>query len=103
MEHLLTLLKTYSISGIPSVYVAHTSNKVYALSYRFKYTPWIIDSRAYDHMTNSSNIFESYSSCAGNKKVRITDGNFSPIVGKGLIKNYEEINLIYVLHVPKLP
>ncbi|RVW21087.1 Retrovirus-related Pol polyprotein from transposon RE1 [Vitis vinifera] len=34
-------------------------------------------------MTNSSNMFESYSPCPGNKKVRIADGNFSPIAGKG--------------------
>ena len=53
-------------------------------------------------MTNSSNIFESYSPCVGNKKVRIVDGNFSPIIGKALIKIYEEIDLKSVLHVPKL-
>ncbi|RVW72937.1 hypothetical protein CK203_053081 [Vitis vinifera] len=34
-------------------------------------------------MTNSSNMFESYSPCPGNKKVQIADGNFSPIAGKG--------------------
>ncbi|RVW16063.1 hypothetical protein CK203_022479 [Vitis vinifera] len=34
-------------------------------------------------MTNSSNMFESYSPCPGNKKVWIADGNFSPIAGKG--------------------
>ena len=47
-------------------------------------------------------MFESYSLCPGNKKVRITDGNFSPIVGKGLIKISEGIDLKFVLHVPKL-
>ena len=53
-------------------------------------------------MTNFSNIFESYSPCAGKKKVRIANGSFSPIVGKGLIKIYEEIDLKFILHVPKL-
>ena len=53
-------------------------------------------------MTNSSNMFESYSPCPGNKKVRIANGNFSPIAGKGLIKISEGIDLKSVLHVPKL-
>ncbi|RVX06304.1 putative mitochondrial protein [Vitis vinifera] len=30
---------------------------------------------ASDHMTNSSNMFESYSPCPGNKKITIVDGN----------------------------
>ncbi|RVW16372.1 hypothetical protein CK203_067829 [Vitis vinifera] len=83
MEHLLALLKSNLTSGTSSVSLAHTSNELYALSCRFKSTPWIIDSGASDHMTNSSNMFESYSPCPGNKKVRIADGNFSPIAGKG--------------------
>ncbi|RVW86895.1 hypothetical protein CK203_036030 [Vitis vinifera] len=83
MEHLLALLKSNLTSGTSSVSLAHTGNELYALSFRFKSTPWIIDSGASDHMTNSSNMFESYSPCPGNKKVRIADGNFSPIAGKG--------------------
>ncbi|RVW64704.1 Retrovirus-related Pol polyprotein from transposon RE1 [Vitis vinifera] len=102
MEHLLALLKSNLTSGTSSVSLAHTGNELYALSCRFKSTPWIIDSGASDHMTNSSNMFESYSPCPGNKKVRIADGNFSPIAGKGLIKTSEGIDLKYVLHVPKL-
>ncbi|RVW82997.1 hypothetical protein CK203_042455 [Vitis vinifera] len=93
MEHLLALLKSNLTSGTSSVYLAHTGNELYALSCCFKSTPWIIDSGASDHMTNSSNMFESYSLCPGNKKVRIADGNFSPIAGKA---NYLEI-LIVVL------
>ena len=102
MEHLLALLKSNSVPGIPSVSMIHTGIELYALSCRFKSTPWIINSGASDHMTNSSYIFESYSPCAGNNKVRIADGNFSHIAEKGLIKIYGEIDLIYVLHVPKL-
>ncbi|RVW39021.1 hypothetical protein CK203_089160 [Vitis vinifera] len=101
-EHLLALLKSNLTSGTSSVSLAHTGNELYALSCRFKSTPWIINSGASDHMTNSSNMFESYSPCPGDKKVRIADGNFSPIAGKGLIKISEEIDLKSVLHVPKL-
>ena len=82
MEHLLALLKSNLTSGTSSVSLAHTGNELYALSCRFKSTPWIIDSGASDHMTNSSNMFESYSPCPGNKKVRIVDGNFPPIPRK---------------------
>ena len=69
-------------------------NYMLYLSCHFKSTPWIIDSGAFDHMTNSSNIFESNSPCARNKKVRIADGNFSPIARKGLIKIYDDCNLV---------
>ena len=99
MEHFLAPNSTF---GTPSVSMAHTSNELYALSCRFKSTPWIIDFGASDHMTNSSNMFESYSPCPGNKKVRIVYGHFSPIAGKGLIKIFEGIDLKFVLHVPKL-
>ena len=87
MEHLLALLKSDSTSDTPSVSTAHTGNELYALSCHFKSTPWIIDSGAYDHMTNSLNMFESYSPCPGNKKVWIADDNFSPIAGKRSNKN----------------
>ncbi|RVX14577.1 hypothetical protein CK203_012112 [Vitis vinifera] len=98
MEHLLALLKSNLTSGTSSVSLAHTGNELYALSCCFKSTPWIIDSGASDHMTNSSNMFESYSPCPGNKKVRIADGNFSPNARKGLIKISEEIDLKSVRH-----
>lgn len=45
-------------------------------------TSWIIDSGASDHMTGSSELFSSYSPCAGNQKVKIADGSFSAIAGK---------------------
>ncbi|XP_058188017.1 uncharacterized protein LOC131304703 [Rhododendron vialii] len=45
--------------------------------------PWIIDSGASDHMTGCSFVFYSYSTCSGKDKVRIADGSFSAISGKG--------------------
>lgn len=104
MDHLHALLKfNSSTSGIPTASIAHTGNEMHALNCLLKSsTPWIIDSGASDHMTNYSNFFESYIPCPDNKKVRIADGNFSPIAGKGLIKISEGIDLKSVLHVPKL-
>ncbi|RVW96476.1 Retrovirus-related Pol polyprotein from transposon RE1 [Vitis vinifera] len=37
-------------------------------------SPWIIDSRASDHMTNSSKVFSNYIPCPGNQKIKIADG-----------------------------
>ena len=102
MEHLLALLKFNSVPNISNVSVAHTGNKFYALSCQFKSAPWIIDSGASDHMTNSLHLFETFSPCLENKKVRIANGNFSPIVGKCLIKLSERVDFISILYVPKL-
>ena len=102
MNHILKLLKSNFPSGIPSVSHAQTGSTPNALSCCFNSAPWIIDSGASDHMTSFSNLFNTYSPCSGNKKIRIADGSFSPITGKGLIKLSENIDLKSVLHVPKL-
>uniref|UniRef100_A0A2N9G6R9 Retrovirus-related Pol polyprotein from transposon TNT 1-94-like beta-barrel domain-containing protein n=1 Tax=Fagus sylvatica TaxID=28930 RepID=A0A2N9G6R9_FAGSY len=82
MEHLLTLLKSNSSFGIPSVSVAHISNEPNALSCCLNSSaPWIIDSGASDHMTSSHNFFESYSPCSEIEKVRIADSSLSSIAG----------------------
>ena len=53
-------------------------------------------------MTDNYNLFSSYIPCAGNYKVRIADGSFSPVAGKGSIQISDSITLESVLHVPKL-
>ena len=53
-------------------------------------------------MTSSSHLFESYSPCSRNEKVRIADSSFSSIAGKGLIKISKRMDLKSVLNVPKL-
>ena len=62
----------------------------------------MIDSRASNHVTSFSNPFNTYSPCSGSEKIRIADGSFSPIAEKGLVKLSENIDLKFVLHVPKL-
>ena len=64
--------------------------------------PWIIDSGASNHMTNLSKLFQTYVPCPGDQKIRITEGSFSSIAGKGLVPISEKITLQSVLHVPKL-
>ncbi|KAI5412874.1 hypothetical protein KIW84_057482 [Lathyrus oleraceus] len=63
---------------------------------------WIVDSGASDHMTSESTLFSSYSPCAGNQKIKITDGSFSAIAGKGSVVLSPMLTLKNVLHVPNL-
>ena len=65
-------------------------------------TPWIIDSCAFDHMTDAHHLFSTYSPCTGNLKVKIVDGTLSPVAGKGSVHISESITLNPVLHVPNL-
>ena len=63
---------------------------------------WIIDSRAIDHRTSSSQLFSSYSPCAGNKNIKIADGSLFVIVGIGFVIISPTLTLHKVLHVPNL-
>ena len=63
---------------------------------------WLIDYGAIDHMTGCSKMFSSYSPFVGNKKVILSDGSLSTIVGMGTIKITSLITLKDVLHVPNL-
>lgn len=65
-------------------------------------SPWIIDSGATDHMTSSFCLFGSYSPVYCNEKIRITEGSFTSIEGKGTIPLTTKLTLRSILHVPKL-
>ena len=53
-------------------------------------------------MTSLPHLFHTYKPCSGHEKVRIADGSFSPIAGKGSVFLSSTICLKSVLHVPKL-
>jgi hypothetical protein len=63
---------------------------------------WIVDSGASDHMTGDSTMFSSYNPCAGNHKIKVADGSFSAIAGKGSVVLSPSLTLKDVLHVPNL-
>lgn len=87
----------------PSSLLAHRGNFLSALqSNTQSKTPWIIDSGASDHMTSSHHLFSSYSTCAGNLKVKILDGSLSSVAVKGSIKISDSITFESFLHVLKL-
>ena len=82
--------------------LAHKGTFLTALNTMSHITPWIIDSGAFDHMTDAHNLFSIYSPRADNLKVKIVDGTFSLIDGKGSIRICESITLNPILHVPNL-
>ncbi|KAG6470271.1 hypothetical protein ZIOFF_071336 [Zingiber officinale] len=59
---------------------------------------WILDSGATDHMTSISQYFSSYTPSAGNQKIKIADGSFATVAGKGLVPISQSITLTNVLH-----
>ena len=67
-----------------------------------KKNPWIFDSSAANHMTSNSSLFYSYMPCHGNIRVKIADGTFTSVAGKGSIHLSENLVLHSVLHVPNL-
>ncbi|KAI5412036.1 hypothetical protein KIW84_056928 [Lathyrus oleraceus] len=86
-------------SPIPSCSIATKGNSLF-LSVSPNHT-WIVDSGASDHMTSESTLFSSYSPCADNQKIKIADGSFSAIAGKGSVV-LSPITLKNVLHGPNL-
>ncbi|XP_073101291.1 uncharacterized protein [Elaeis guineensis] len=61
----------------------------------------VVDSGASNHITGSFRDFVSYNLCSGRDKVRLADGSFTPISGKGSIKCTSELPLSSVLHEPR--
>ncbi|KAG6492095.1 hypothetical protein ZIOFF_047045 [Zingiber officinale] len=99
LEQLLALLTSNPSSSTPNVSVAHTGNEIIAFPCGFGISaPWIIDFGASAHMTNSLKLLKLYSPCPENKKVKIADGSFSPIAGKGSVQISENIDLKSVLY-----
>lgn len=101
-EQIDQLLKLVNHSSTPNCSLVHTGNLSTSFLSLTDHTPWIIDSGASDHMTSMSSLFHTYIPCPGNKKVRLADGSFTPIAGKGSVKISNAITLESVLHVPNL-
>ncbi|KAI5418366.1 hypothetical protein KIW84_042851 [Lathyrus oleraceus] len=96
LDRLYKLLESPTLSCS----IATKGNSAY-LSVSLSHT-WIVDSGASDHMTGESTLFSSYSPCAGNQKIKIVDGSFSAIAGKGSVVLSQMLTLKNVLHVPNL-
>ena len=104
LQKIMDMLSALQASGqstknTPSGNLAHRGNFSQALYTFHNHTPWIIDSGASDHMTNSHHLFSSYTPCAGNLRA---DGSLATVAGKGSIRISDSITLESVLHVSKL-
>ena len=91
-------------SSSPSSFFAQSGNTFSALNIS-KYLvskPWIIDSRASNHMTNDLNCFHLYNHGSNIGKVTIADRSFVLIIGKGSVSVSSSLTLDSILHVPKI-
>ena len=102
LDQIYKIISQIPTSSSGSGFLAKKSSFSIASTVFSNLEPWIIDSSASDHMTNSSHFFTSYTTCSGNLKICIADGSLSPIAGKGSITISNDLTLKSVLHVPKL-
>ncbi|GAV89532.1 hypothetical protein CFOL_v3_32946 [Cephalotus follicularis] len=77
---------------VSSTYNVSTSHK----------SSWCLDSDADEHMTSSSEVFDSYTPCFGKDKIPVANGSLSPVSGKGFVYCTPTISLSSVLQVPNL-
>ncbi|ESR50019.1 hypothetical protein CICLE_v10033756mg [Citrus x clementina] len=79
MKHLYKMLQSQSVGNSSSSCSLAQSSNFFTTTFTCinPNTSWILHSGATDHMTGSSQLFSSYSPCAGNKKVKIAYGSFA--------------------------
>lgn len=100
MEH---RCKLFTTSQSSSSKMASKGTKLTAISgLTMKGEPWIIDSRASDHMTGCEKSFSKYDPNPSNHKVKIADGSFTVVASVGTIELIPQITLTGVLYVPHL-
>ena len=91
-----------STSTIGSSSIAQKGICSKALNAFSKSNSWIINSSTSDHMTGDITLFHSYQHCSESYKIKIADGSYSWVVGKGSVILPNSFRLLSVLHVPKL-
>ena len=64
--------------------------------------PWIVDSRASDHMTGDITVFHKYYPCQEYLTVRIADGTLSKVAGLGSVIISKDLVLESILLVANL-
>lgn len=64
---------------------------------------WLIDCGATDHMTNSPQLFSSFSPFTSPTFISLADGSRVPAIRKGTVPLSSDLILMYVLLVPSFP
>ena len=62
--------------------------------------PWIVDTGAFDHMTEDASMSQDYKTSINNTSVRIAYGSHTKIARTCTIRLMKELHLNYVLYVP---
>lgn len=102
VEHLYKLLQAQKPS-IPLSNLANSGNtRKLALLSSKNHGLWATDSGATDHMTGKMHYFSSYIPETGNQNIKLADGSFAPIRGRGMVSITPTLTLQNVLHVPSL-
>ena len=91
-----------STSTTGSGFIAQKGICSKALNVFSKSNSWIIASGSSNHMTGDITLFHSYQPCSESYKIKIADGSYSPVAGKGSVIVPNSFRLLFVLHVPKL-
>ena len=63
--------------------------------------PWILDSRASSHMTNTKQEFVSLNLSPVQPSVKIADGTHSPVLGNVVVQATPSLTLTDILYVPQ--
>lgn len=102
METLRRFMSRLDTSTGASSSFAHSGNIATSVSafHSQSRIPWVIDSGASDHMTGVSSVFSTYTPYSGQDRVKIADGTFSSVSGKGLVHASPSLPLSTVFHVP---
>ena len=82
-------------------FVAQTSNASACLSH--SYGPWILDSRAFDHLFGNKDIFSSLTFTSPLPMVTLANGSQTIVKGIGLTCPLPSLPLTFVLYVPDSP
>ena len=82
------MINQVQLSIVPSGSLVQTST---AVTSSLNSPLWTIDSSAFDHMTNQSHFFTTYSPSSGHLKIQNANGNLYSYIKKDSIIIYEHL------------
>ena len=84
-------------------YVAHTCNTFACLTHSSSLSPWILDSRASDHLSGNNNLFSSLTTTSPLPMITLANGSQTMAKGINSIRCLPSLPLTFVLYVSNSP